>query len=84
MRRYLLVSSVSLITVAFVYFLPYGTWAEINSLPAHPLIVHGVVVILPIVAVLLLIGVFKKSLLKQFHTYVIVALAFSTIGVLAA
>ncbi|NBV11962.1 MAG: cytochrome b5 domain-containing protein [Actinobacteria bacterium] len=84
MRRYLLVSSISLITVAIVYFLPYGTWAEINSLPAHPLIVHGVVVILPIVAVLLFFGVFKKSWLKQFHVYLIVALTISTVGVLAA
>ena len=84
MRRFIAISSISLLLVAVTYFLPYGTWAEIGSLPAHPLIVHGVVVLLPIVSILLLIGLFKRSLLEKTHLYVIASLAISTVGVLAA
>lgn len=84
MRRFLLVSLVSILLVAITYFLPYGSWAEIGALPAHPLIVHGVVVLLPIVSILLLIGIFKRSLLEKAHVYMIGILAISTVGVLAA
>ena len=70
--------------MAITYFLPYGTWAEIGALPAHPLIVHGVVVFLPIISILLLVGMFKRSFLERVHTYMIPVLAISTVGVLAA
>ena len=84
MRKFSVVSSISLLLVAVTYFLPYGTWAEIGALPAHPLIVHGVVVLLPLVSILLLVGMFKKSLLERSHIYMIAVLAISTVGVLAA
>lgn len=84
MRKFLLISSISLFLVAVTYFLPYGTWAEIGSLPAHPLIVHGVVVMLPLVSILLLVGLFKRSLLERIHIYMIATLAIATVGVLAA
>ena len=84
MRKFGLVSAFSVGVVAVTYFMPYGTWAEINSLPAHPLIVHGVVVLLPIASILLIIGIFKKPLLHKVHLFAIPALAISTVGVLAA
>lgn len=84
LRKFVLISIVSIFSVAVTYFLPYGTWAEIGALPAHPLIVHGVVVILPVVSILLLVGVFKSSILERVHIYMVGALGLSTVGVLAA
>jgi len=84
MKKFVLTTSMALILVAITYFLPYGTWAEIGALPAHPLIVHAVVVLLPLVSILLLVGLFKRSILEKAHLYMISALAFSTVGVLAA
>jgi len=84
LRKFAAISGISIALVGVTYFLPYGTWAEINSLPAHPLIVHGVVVLLPIVSILLLIGIFKKPLLEKVHLFAIPALALATVGVLAA
>lgn len=84
MKRFLTVSISSVLIVGIVYFLPYGTWAEISDLPAHPLIVHAIVVLLPITSVLLAIGIFKNFQLRQFHIPLILIIAILNIGVLAA
>ena len=42
------------------FFLPFGTFATITALPAHPLVVHAVVVFAPISLVLVLGSVFVK------------------------
>lgn len=84
MRRFLIVSAVSGVLVGVTYVLPYGVWAEINELPAHPLIVHGVVVLLPLTAIALLVGMFKRSLLEKAHIYIVGVLAIAAVGVLAA
>jgi hypothetical protein len=84
MFKFLSISLASVAAVAIVFFLPYGTWAEIGSLPAHPLIVHSVVILLPLLAVLLAVGIFKRRLFKKFHLYLIPLTALVTISVLAA
>ena len=84
MRRFLIVSLSSTLIIGGTYFLPYGAWAELGALPAHPLIVHAVVVLLPLLSILLIIGLFKKDLLKKFHNVIIGIVALSTVGVLAA
>ncbi len=84
MRKFLIVSLSSTLTIGITYFLPYGVWAELGALPAHPLIVHAVVVLLPLLSLLLLIGLLKKDLLKKFHVEIIGITALSTVGVLAA
>jgi Na+/H+-translocating membrane pyrophosphatase len=84
MRKFLIVTIVSTLIIIVTYFLPSGVWAEFGELPAHPLIIHGVVVLLPLLAILLLAGLFWKNLLKKLHLPLIGALALSVVGVLAA
>ncbi len=84
MRRFLLVSAASISAVAITYFLPYGFWAEVGDLPAHPLIVHVVVVLLPLVSIFLIVGFFKKQWLENLHLLLIAGLAGITVSVLAA
>jgi hypothetical protein len=83
-RKFLIVSLSSALIIGVTYFLPYGAWAELGELPAHPLIVHAVVVLLPLLSILLIVGLFKKDLLKKFHIIIIGMIALSTVGVLAA
>lgn len=84
MRKFLVISLTGAAAIAITYFLPYGSWAEIDNLPAHPLIVHGVVVLFPIFIILTLIGFVKKELLRKNHLYLIAGLTIVTIGILAA
>jgi Na+/H+-translocating membrane pyrophosphatase len=84
MRKFFTVSLISTLTIGIAYFLPNSVWAEFGGLPAHPLIIHGVVVLLPLIAILLLAGLFWKNILKKLHLPIIGVLALSVVGVLAA
>ena len=84
MRKFFLVTIVSTLMISAAYFLPSSVWAEFNGLPAHPLIIHGVVVLLPLLAFFLLVGLFWKNLLKKLHIPIIGVLAFSVVAALAA
>lgn len=52
---------VALAIPAIFFFLPFGTFATITDLPAHPLVVHAVVLFAPISVVLLLGAVFVQA-----------------------
>jgi hypothetical protein len=84
MRKFLTISLISALTIGIAFFLPGRVWAEFGGLPAHPLIIHGVVVLLPLFAILLLVGIFKKKLLHKFHLPIIGTLALSVVGAIAA
>ena len=84
MRKFFTVSLISVLTIVIAYFLPSSVWAEFRGLPAHPLIIHGVVILLPLVAIILVVGLFWKNLLKMLHLPIIGILALSVVGVLAA
>lgn len=84
MRKFLLASALSIFCVGLTYVLPYGFWAEVGSLPAHPLIVHSVVIAVPAISIVLFIGALKKQILEKFHLPIILALTLITIAVLAA
>lgn len=84
MRNFFIVTIFSTLIISITYFLPSGVWAEIGSLPAHPLIIHVVVVVLPLLAILLLVGLFWKKLLKTLHLPIIGILALSVVAALAA
>lgn len=84
MRKFSTVTIISTLVIAVTYFLPSGVWAELGGLPAHPLIIHSVVVLLPLLAVFLIVGIVKRDLLKKFHLQIIGALALSVVAALAA
>ena len=84
MRKFLTVTLVSTLIIIVTSFLPSGVWDELGGLPAHPLIIHGVVVLLPLLAMLVVVGIFKKELLKKLHLSMIGALALSVVAALAA
>lgn len=84
MKKFLMVSTVSILSILLVYFLPYGSWASLGDLPAHPLVVHAVVILLPIISLVLVIVPFKRGWLKKWHLPVLGLLTITTIAVLVA
>lgn len=84
MRKFSTATIISTLSISVTSFLPRGLWAEFGGLPTHPLIIHGVVVLLPLLAVFLLVGIFESNLLKRFHLQLIGALALSVVAALAA
>jgi hypothetical protein len=83
-RKFLAISLISILLIGVTYFLPYGTWAELGELPAHPLIVHGVVVLLPLISIILISLIFKVKLFEKIHLGLIFSMAVTTVAVLAA
>ena len=84
MKKFVGISLASSALLLIVYLLPYGTWASIGDLPAHPLVVHAVVILLPLVALWLLISSWKISIFERFHLLAIVSIAVTTLSVLIA
>lgn len=84
MRKFSTVTFISTLTICATFLLPSGVWAELGGLPAHPLIIHGVVVLLPLLSIFLLVGIIRRDLLKKFHLHTIGALALSVVAALAA
>lgn len=83
-KRFLILSASLVGLVGLTYFLPYGFWAELDGLPAHPLIVHGVVVLLPLISIFILVALVKKDLLVKSHLVIVSTLGLITVGVIAA
>ncbi len=84
MKKYISVSLTSIVVLLVALLLPYGTWASIGDLPAHPLVVHAVVILLPLVALGLLIGSWKATLFERFHLVAIVSTSVTTLAVVVA
>jgi hypothetical protein len=77
-------SLISLSTLLIFYLLPYGTWASIGGLPTHPLVVHAVVVLLPLVALALLVGSWKLHWFERFHLLAIGLVSVSSLAAIVA
>lgn len=64
--------------------LPYGTFADISALPAHPLIVHGVIVAVPVVALWTMIAMWKLRVFTASFIPMYALSVLATLGVVAA
>jgi uncharacterized membrane protein len=83
-RRFITLALAGAIPIIVFLLLPMGTWATITSLPMHPLIVHGVVVALPVTALLLLVAVWKPGLLSRIFVPLWALSVAGVLGVIAA
>ena len=79
MGKFLLVSALSIGAILGLGILPEGIWADVNGLPAHPLVIHAVIVLLPLMSLILIFGIFKKRFIPKFHLYLVPATAATTI-----
>lgn len=78
MSKFLLVSALSIGAILGLGILPESIWADINGLPAHPLVIHAVIVLLPLMSLILIFGIFKKRFISKFHLYLIPATSLTT------
>jgi len=80
----LAMAALSAAPIALFLLLPMGTWADFASLPGHPLIVHSVVVLLPVVSVWAIVAACRTDVFnKTFRILYGLALV-SSLGVIAA
>jgi len=71
-----------LLIVAFA--LPSEVWASLGSLPAHPLIVHAIIVLIPLLSVLIVVGLFVRKLLSAIHVYAAAGLGLVSVAAVGA
>jgi cytochrome b involved in lipid metabolism len=83
-KTFLWVSAVLAVLIIATALTPSTLWAQIAGLPAHPLVVHGVVVLLPLASIFVLVGLFLPKLLKKSHVVVTVVLGVMAINAVAA
>jgi len=84
MKRFIITSGTIATSLLITFILPYGTWASIGGLPAHPLVVHGAVISIPFAAILVLIGAFKPSFLSRWQKQILAVLTLAAIASLVA
>ena len=83
-RKFLIIALCGVIPIVVAMQLPSDLWAEIGDLPAHPLIVHFAVVMLPVVALWTLFAIAKPAVLEKTFPYLFALSVVSTLSVIAA
>lgn len=84
LKKFVLVALAGIVPIVTFMFLPYGFWADIDNLPAHPLIVHGIIVLVPVVAVWTLLAMWKEEILRRSKMWLWGLSVAGTLGVIAA
>lgn len=83
-KTFIAIAAAGVIPIGVSMLLPYGTWADIDELPMHPLIVHGIIVLLPIAAVWTLVSVWKTNIFRKSWKVLYPLTIVSALGVIAA
>ncbi|MEX1218157.1 MAG: cytochrome b5-like heme/steroid binding domain-containing protein [Acidimicrobiales bacterium] len=83
-RDFLIIVACSVIPIVIVMQLPTDLWAEIGDLPAHPLVVHAVVVLLPVAALWTILAIAKPAILETTFPYLVALSTVTTVLVIAA
>lgn len=84
MKRFIITNGAIAAALLITFLLPYGTWASIGGLPAHPLVVHGAVISIPVAAILVLVGAFKPSFLVRWQSQIVVLVAIAALASIVA
>jgi hypothetical protein len=82
--RFIAYVAAGVVPIVVFLVLPMGTWAEITSLPMHPLIVHGVIVALPVTAIWLLVSVWRPAVFDRTFPVLWGLSVMAALGVIAA
>lgn len=64
-KKFVAIAAAGAVPIGGFMLLPYGTWADIADLPMHPLIVHGIIVLLPVAAIWMLVSVWKTNVFRR-------------------
>jgi lysylphosphatidylglycerol synthetase-like protein (DUF2156 family) len=84
LKKFIATALSGIIPVVIFMMLPYGVWADIDNLPAHPLIVHAIIVLIPLTAIWTVIAMWKPHVLQKTHMPLWILSVVSTLGVIAA
>lgn len=84
LKKFIIMALAGIVPIGIFMSLPYGVWADIDNLPAHPLIVHGIIVLIPVVAVWTILAMWKPTILQKSYLPLWVLSVLATLGVIAA
>ncbi len=70
--------------IALFLLLPMGTWADFASLPGHPLVVHSVVVLLPVVSLWVIVAAWRTDVFSKTFRILYGLAIVSALGVVVA
>lgn len=82
--RFIWVVAVCAALLIVALALPQNVWASLGSLPAHPLIVHAIIVLVPLLSALIVVGLFVRKMLAVVHLYVLGGLGLVATAVVGA
>lgn len=84
LKGFIIMAASGIIPISVFMLLPYGAWADVSGLPAHPLIVHGIIVAVPVAAIWTALAMWRPSLLHRSYLALWSLTVVSTLGVIAA
>lgn len=84
LKAFIVQALIGIVPIGVFLVLPMGSWASIAALPMHPLIVHGVVVLIPVLAVAVIASMWQPRLLRRIHPVLWGLAVVTTLGVIAA
>ncbi|MEN9301340.1 MAG: hypothetical protein RLZZ254_1121 [Actinomycetota bacterium] len=84
MKKFIILAAAGIAPIGLFLFLPYGVWADLDNLPAHPLIVHGVIVLIPVVAIWTVLAMWKPEVLRRTFLALWTLSVVAALGVIAA
>ena len=82
--KVLATAAIAALPLTVFLLLPMGTWADISSLPGHPLIVHSVVVLLPVVSVWAIVAAWRTEVFNRTFKVLYGLALLAALGVVAA
>jgi hypothetical protein len=83
-KKFLAVAAAGAVPIGVFLLLPYGAWASIDNLPMHPLIVHGIIVLIPVAAIWTLVSVWKTNIFRKTWKVLYPLTIVGALGVIAA
>lgn len=68
-KRILIYLLLGVVPIAVVSRLPMGVWADFDGLPNHPLVVHLIVVLVPVIGIWAIVAAWKPNILAASFPY---------------
>lgn len=82
--RFGLIALGGIIPIVVFLQLPMGTWDDVAGLPDHPLVVHLVVVLLPVVAVWTIVAAWRPKVLDRTFIVLFATMVVATLATIVA
>ncbi len=84
LKKFLVYAACGAVPIAVFLQLPLGTWADFAGLPNHPLVVHLIVVLVPVVGIWAIVAAWKPKILAASFPYLYASAVVCALGSIVA